>query len=146
LAGLGANFSFHPIPEIAMDAGLGIAFTGARIGVRARYNILKGEWTPFIGGGMTYSNGTDGKTVEAQSNGEKAELEVFQSAFAQAVAGLNYTGPEGFVFMATTGYSFLLNGPNTRRVSGPETAEAYDNVKVWYRGGLIVSAAGGYAF
>jgi len=130
-----------------MDAGLGITLTSTfRLGVRARYNILKGEWTPFIGGGATYSPGTDGKTVEAASQGEKADIVVYDSTCLQAVGGLNYTGPEGFVFMATMGYSFLLNNPNTRRVSGPETAEAYDNIKRWYRGGVIVSAAGGYAF
>lgn len=129
-----------------MDAGLGIAVTQLRLGLRARYNILRGEWTPFIGGGATYAPGTNGKSIEAQSNGEKADIEVFDAICAQAVAGLNYTGPEGFVFMATTGYSFLLNGPTTRRISGPETAEAYDNIKRWYRGGFIVSVAGGYAF
>ena len=46
--------------------------------------------------------------------------------------------------MATTGYSFLLERPNTRFVDG--SRDAYKNLRGVYRGGLIVSVAFGYAF
>jgi hypothetical protein len=141
---LGANFSFHPIPQIAFDTGLGLAVTGLRLGVRARYNFLKGEWTPFLGGGLTYSGGTNGDTVKVESKGEQTELQVLESSYAQLAGGVNYTGTEGFVFMATTGYSWLLNRPNTRYVSG--STDTYNDVKGLYRGGVIVSLAFGYAF
>jgi hypothetical protein len=57
---------------------------------------------------------------------------------------VNYTGTEGFVFTATTGYSFLLKDHNTTYVSG--STDAYKDVKAVYDGGLIVSVAFGYAF
>jgi len=143
LAGLGVNFSYHPIPYFAMDTGLGLSLTGLRLGIRARANLLTGEWTPFLAAGLTYANGTGGKTAEVQSKGEKAELEVLPSAYVQFAGGVNYTGGEGFVFMATTGYALLLE-KNTRYVSG--NLPAYNDQKVLFRGGLIVSVAFGYAF
>jgi hypothetical protein len=82
--------------------------------------------------------------IEAQSRNEKAKLKVRPSPFLQFAGGVNYTGSEGFVFTATSGYSLLLDKPNTQFVEG--SAEAYDDVKVVYDGGLIVSVAFGYAF
>jgi hypothetical protein len=143
LAGLGVNFSYHPIPYFAMDTGLGLAATGVRLGIRARANLLTGEWTPFLGAGLTYSGGSDGKSLEIQSKGEKAQMEFLDSGFVQLAGGINYTGSEGFVFMATTGYALLLRN-NTRFVSGDRTV--YNDVKSLYRGGVIVSVAFGYAF
>jgi hypothetical protein len=143
LAGLGVNFSYHPIPYFAMDTGLGLAVSGLRLGIRARANLLTGEWTPFLGAGITYSGGTGGKSFEIQSKGEKAQLELLDSGFVQLAGGVNYTGSEGFVFMATTGYAILLRN-NTRFVSGNRAA--YDDLKSLYKGGLILSVAFGYAF
>jgi len=143
LAGLGANFSYHPIAYFAMDAGLGLAVTGLRLGIRARANLLTGEWTPFLGAGLTYSGGSGGQSFELQSKGETARLELLDSGYVQLAGGVNYTGSEGFVFMATTGYAIRLRN-NTRFVSGSRAA--YDDLKGLYKGGLIISIAFGYAF
>lgn len=143
LSGLGVNFSYHPIPYFAMDAGLGVALTGIRLGLRARANLLTSEWTPFLGVGITYSEGTNGKSLDLQSRGETAKLKLLPSEYLQLAGGVNYTGHEGFVFMATTGYARVL-AANTRFVSG--NSEAYADAKRLYRGGLILSVAFGYAF
>lgn len=143
LSGLGANFSYHPIPYLAFDTGLGLSLTGGRLGVRARYNVLLGDWTPFFGAGFSYAGGSN-KPIEFRDQGESCHLKVLPSPFFQLAAGVNYTGREGFVFMATTGYSLLLDKPNTRYVDG--SSDVYDRFKVIYRGGLIVSVAFGYAF
>jgi hypothetical protein len=140
---LGVNFSYHPIPYLAMDAGLGLALTGLRLGVRARANFLTGEWTPFLGGGFTYSGGTNGQSFEVQSMGDKAQIELLPSEYVQIAGGVNYTGREGFVFMATTGYAILLQ-KNTRFASGD--VGVYNDVKSLYKGGLVLSVAFGYAF
>jgi hypothetical protein len=144
LSGLGVLFSYHPIPYFAIDTGAGLSITGWRLGIRARANFLTGEWTPFLGGGLSYASGTGGRSIEIQSKGEKTKLEVLPSPFLQIAGGVNYTGNEGFMFMATTGYAILLDRPNTRYVNG--SLNAYNDVKAIYDGGLIVSVAFGYAF
>lgn len=144
LAGLGVNFSYHFVPYLAIDTGAGLSATGWRVGARARTNFLTGEWTPFLGLGVSFASGTSGQEFEAESGGEKAKLEVLSSPFLQFAGGVNYTGTEGFVFTATTGYSLLLKKENTRYVSG--SVDAYDDIQAIYEGGLIVSVAFGYAF
>jgi hypothetical protein len=143
LSGLGVNFSYHPSPYFAIDTGLGLSLAGGRLGLRARGNLLDGEWTPFLGAGITYSGGTGDKPIEYESKGEKTSYKVLPSAYVQLAGGVNYTGSEGFVFMATTGYAMLLDS-NTRQVDG--SVAAYHEVRALYHGGLILSVAFGYAF
>jgi hypothetical protein len=144
LAGLGANFSFHPIPQLALDTGLGLSLAGLKVGLRGRYNILESEWTPVLGAGLTYALGSGGQAIETQSGNDKVKLEVLGSPYLQLVGGVNYTGSEGFVFMATAGYAVLLNENNTRYESG--STKAFDDVTALVDGGVVVSVAFGYAF
>lgn len=144
LSGLGVNFGYHPEPHFAIDTGAGLSLTGWRASFRLRANFLTGEWTPFLGAGMSFASGTGGQDVELESKGEKAKLRVLSSSFVQLAGGVNYTGTEGFVFTATTGYSILTRKNNTRFVSG--SRDTYDDVKPLYDGGLIVSVMFGYAF
>jgi hypothetical protein len=141
---LGVIFSYHPIPQLALDTGLGLSLTGWRVGGRVRYNFLTGDWTPFLGGGMAYASGFADQELDAQYGVDKAKMKVKASPFAQLAGGVNYTGTEGFVFTAAAGYSFLLRDKNTEYVSG--SVDAYNGVKGIYGGGIIVSVAFGYAF
>jgi hypothetical protein len=141
---LGVNFSYHPIPYLALDTGAGLSLTGWRTSFRVRGNLLRGEWTPFLAAGLSYATGLGDQDVEAASKGEKAKLRILPSPFLQIGAGVNYTGNEGFVFTATTGYSVLLREENTTYTSG--SRQAYDDAKAIYDGGLILSVAFGYAF
>ena len=144
MSGLGVNFSYHFIPYLALDTGLGLSLTGGRVGARLRANLLTGEWTPFFAAGFSYAGGTAGQDTDITSKGEKATYRVYKSPFLQVGAGVNYTGTEGFVFMATAGYSLLLRDHNTFFVEGSRSA--YEDVKPLYDGGIIVSVAFGYAF
>ena len=141
---MGVNFSYHFIPQLALDTGLGLSLTGWRLGGRMRFNFLTGDWTPFLGGGAAFASGFGDQAIDAQSGTEKAKIKVLASPFAQVAGGVNYTGTEGFSFTATTGYSFLLKDHNTTFVSG--SPQAYADVKPIYDGGLILSVAFGYAF
>jgi hypothetical protein len=143
LAGLGVNFSYHPIPYLALDTGAGLSLAGLRFGVRARANFLTGEWTPTAGVGITHALGTGGNEVELESKSEKVKLEILPSSYLQFVGGVNYTGTEGFVFSGLLGYAVLLK-KNTRYRSG--SMDAYEDVKPIYGGGVVVSLAFGYAF
>lgn len=144
LSGLGVNFSYHPDPHLALDTGAGLSLTGWRVGFRVRGNLLTGEWTPFLGAGLSYATGLGEQDIELESKGEKAKLRILPSPFLQIAGGVNYTGREGFVFTATTGYSVLLRDHNTTYRSG--SFETYEDVKPIYGGGLILSVAFGYAF
>lgn len=144
LSGLGVNFGYHFNPHLAIDTGAGISITGWRVSARVRGNLLKGEWTPFIGAGFSYATGLSDTDVELESRGDKVKLRVQPSPFLQIGAGVNYTGREGFMFNATTGYSVLLKDGNTAYSSG--SLDAYNDVKSVYGGGLILSVAFGYAF
>ena len=144
MSGLGVNFSYHIIPYLAVDTGLGVSLTGGRVGARIRANLLKGEWTPFFAAGFSYASGSNDQNIDQQSKDEKVKLRVYKSPFAQLGTGVNYTGTEGFAFTATLGYSILLRDHNTYFVEGSRAA--YDDVKPIYGGGLIVSVAFGYAF
>jgi len=141
---LGVNFGYHPDPHFAIDTGAGLSITGWRAGARLRANFLTGEWTPFIGAGMSIASGTGGQSIEQESKGEKAKYTILTSPFVQLAAGVNYTGTEGFMFTATTGYAILTRSRNTRFVSG--STAAYDDIRALYGGGLILSVAFGYAF
>jgi len=144
LSGLGVNFSWHPDPHFAIDTGAGLSITGLRAGFRLRGNLFTGEWTPFAGAGLSYAGGSGGQEIEGEVRGEKAKYKVLPSPFAQFAAGVNYTGTEGFVFTATTGYALLLKKENVRYVSG--SVDAYNDIAPIYDGGLILSVAFGYAF
>jgi hypothetical protein len=144
LAGFGVNFSYHPIPYFAIDTGAGLSLAGWRLGARARANLLTSDWTPFLALGAIYSTGTGDQPIETESKSEKVKLRVLDSGAVQFAAGVNYTGREGFVFMATTGYSILVKENRTRYVEG--SMDAYNDVRAIYTGGLILSVAFGYAF
>jgi len=144
LSGLGVNFSYHFVPYLALDTGLGLSLTGLRVGGRLRANFLPGEWTPFLAAGMSYAAGTGGQDIKGESHGEETRYKVLGSPFAQFGGGVNYTGSEGFVFMATTGYSILLKDENAEYVSG--SVDAYEDIQAIFEGGLILSVAFGYAF
>jgi hypothetical protein len=143
LAGLGLGFSYHPIPYLAIDAGAGLSAAGWKGGLRLRANLLTSAWTPVIGAGFLYAVGSGGTAVNVETQGDSARVEILGSPYAQLIAGVNYTGDQGFMFMATTGYAILLRD-NTRFVSG--SPGVHDDVRALVGSGLVASAAIGYAF
>jgi hypothetical protein len=93
---------------------------------------------------MSYAAGSGGQEIKSESRGEEARYKVLGSPFAQLAGGVNYTGSEGFVFTATTGYSILLKKENAEYVSG--SVDAFNDIQAIFEGGLILSVAFGYAF
>lgn len=143
LAGLGVGFSYHPIPYLAIDAGAGLGTAGWKGGLRLRANFMTSAWTPLVGAGFLYEVGSGGEAVDITTQGDSAKVEILESPYLQLVAGVNYTGDQGFMFMATTGYAILLQD-NTRFVSG--SSDVYDDVRALVGSGLVASVALGYAF
>jgi hypothetical protein len=143
LAGLGLNFSYHPIPQLAVDTGLGIGFTGWKVGLRVRANFLEGEWSPLIGAGILYGVGSSGREVEIKTEDDSVKVEYRGSPYAQIVGGVNYTAQGGFTFMAMTGYAILLR-KNVVYVSGSE--QLYQDTKSLVGSGIVLSISLGHSF
>lgn len=145
LAGLGINFVYHPIPYLALEAGAGLGLIGLKGGARLRVNFLTSAWTPILGVGYIFAPGTgDEEAPEADfGDGGPVTYKVRPSSFIQAVAGVNYTGPDRWVLTLTGGYAFLLR-ENLVYVEGSK--ETLEQVEPFVHGGIVVSAALGYAF
>ena len=143
LAGLGVQATYHPIPYLAFDGGAGLSQVGLKGGLRVRANLLTSEWTPVLGVGFIYGSGTMGEKTEAQVEDESVTFQIWRSKYLQAVVGVNYTSVNGFVFMATGGYAFLLH-ENVHYLSGSE--DALDTIKPILHGGVSVAFTFGYAF
>jgi hypothetical protein len=143
LAGLGLNFSYHPIPQLALDTGAGLGLTGLKFGLRARVNFLESEWSPILGVGILYGIGSGRRPVEVKTEDDIATLRYVGAPHLQAVGGVNYTSQTGFVFMAMTGYAILLRS-NTVYVSGSE--KLYRDTKSIVGSGIVLSVAFGHSF
>src|SRR6478735_5688709 len=55
LSGVGANATYNFTPHVALDGGLGMGLSGAKAGLRGRYNFTTANLTPFVGVGATLS-------------------------------------------------------------------------------------------
>ncbi|MBN1610552.1 MAG: hypothetical protein JW940_28235 [Polyangiaceae bacterium] len=143
LAGLGVNGTYNVIPQLSLDAGAGLCMVGYKLGVRLRGNVLESEWTPVIGVGYLFGSGTAGETTRTEIEDEEIEFRLFHSHYVQGVVGMNYTGTEGFAFMVTAGYAWLLR-ENFQLVSGPE--DKASSIKPMVHGGVVLATSFGWAF
>jgi hypothetical protein len=143
LAGLGVNGSYNVIPQLSLDVGAGLSVVGYKAGVRIRGNLLESEWTPIVGVGYLFGSGTMGETAETEIEKEKVKFRLYHSHYLQGVVGMNYTGEEGFTFMGTLGYAWLLR-ENFKLVSGPE--DKASNIRPTVHGGVVLATSFGWAF
>ena len=145
MPGLGGVFTYHPLPELALEGALGLSLSGWKTGIRARWNILSSEWTPTVGLGFMYATGTLGSETETEIDGEKVRFSVLRSPFAQLVAGVNYVGEGGLFFSALAGYAPLLRKRNFKLHAGEPDPEQLDVLKSIVGGGVVISLALGGA-
>jgi hypothetical protein len=146
LSGFGANLIYHATPHLAGDLGAGASATGWKLGLRARYNLLKSPVTPFAGMGFmaTSGFGSAPQNISFDDANEFA-IRVKPSYFVQAVLGIDYTSPRGFTMVMTAGYAWVLND-NVVVVSGTPTEQDEKLLEVIFRSSLATSIAIGYSF
>lgn len=144
LAGLGVNLTYNILPQLAVDAGLGLSLVGIKTGVRARYNFTKGSWSPIAGVGFLYAPGGGDELIDFGSGSDRAEARLASSPYVQMVGGVNYTSQGGFMFMATAGYALLLKDENIEYVSG--SRDSVDLIRTLTGSGIVLSTSLGYAF
>jgi hypothetical protein len=143
LSGLGANGTYNIIPQLSLDVGAGISEVGLKGGIRVRGNLLESEWTPVLGFGYLVGSGTGGNETTYKANGDEIRFKLHRSDYLQGVIGANYTSTEGFAFMVTAGYAWLLR-ENFVKVSGSD--DLANDIKPMFHGGVVIATSFGWAF
>lgn len=146
LAGLGVNASFHLLPRLALDGGVGLSSFGWKAGLRARVNFLTSEWTPFAAAGLLYGVGTGNTEINLSIPGEQLTYTLGPSPFLQLVGGVDFTGENGFTFLFTAGYAILLNPNNVHQTGNTPSAAATQALAISYGSGISVGVTLGYSF
>lgn len=152
LAGFGPVLTYHAHPHLSFDFGAGISLVGWKAGVRARYNLLTGPVTPFIGAGFMASTGIGNvafdpsKESESDPSRSPVTLNILDSYFMQGVLGIDYIHRAGFSLIGSLGYARLLNGNNVEVVEGTLDQDEKRAVKVLFQSGPVITVGVGYAF
>ena len=157
LAGIGINGTFRPVPAVAVDAGIGFAPTGPRIGARGRFLFMKGAFSPWLGGGFSYGFGSMGRTLDYPSAGNLGfggaprpiassfTFTIGPSPYLQASGGIEVITERGLTVVAYAGYSLLLV-ENLRIVSGTLMPSDRADVAATYGSGQQFGVAVGFSF
>jgi len=155
LGGWGLVMTYNAHPHLALDLAGGFSMTGWKAGLRGRYNLLTGPFTPFVGAGMSLSSGLDGARISRGRHRHddhddfdfdpehEGKYDVKRSEFAQAVVGFDFIHRRGFTMQAALGYSWVLNKHNYTLVAGKRDD---DLASALFGSGPVVSAGFGYAF
>ena len=155
LAGFGVMLTYNAHPHLAFDLAGGLAATGWKAGLRGRYNLLTGPFTPFVGAGLSMSSGLDDAQIGRSHKRSRDDnfdnfdpkdmghYDVKRSEFAQAVLGFEFIHKHGFTMQVAGGYSWLLNRNNFTFVEGRRDDHLASAV---FGSGPVISTAFGYAF
>jgi hypothetical protein len=156
LGGVGAMLTYNVHPHFALDLAGGASLSGWKTGLRGRYNLLTGAFTPFIGAGLSMSSGVEGARFGRDGDDSRddhdyenfdpereAKYDVRRSGYAQAVIGFELMHRHGFTWQVSGGYSWLLNRDNFTYLEGKRDD---DLAKVLFGSGPVAAMAFGYAF
>ena len=153
IAGFGPNLVFNVHPHVAFDLGMGISLMGWKVGLRGRYNLLTGPVTPFVGVGAMGAGGLGDSPIPITDHADSADptrptvnIKVLPSAWAQTVAGVDWTSKRGFMLLGCVGYAFLLSHDPVQVTSGTPTKDEQLGFDIAFRSSLVISIALGYAF
>jgi hypothetical protein len=154
IAGFGPTLTFHAHPRVSFDFGVGVSFLGWKGGLRARYNLLDGPVTPFLGAGLMYTSGIEKLVIEPGAHEDAASdpereavtVRVEPSGFFQGVAGVDWTSRGGFTILGCLGYAALLKDDNVVVLAGNPTSDQKEVFQVAFRSGLVITIGTGYTF
>jgi hypothetical protein len=152
LAGFGPVLTYYPDPHLGLDLGAGLSLFGWKAGVRARYNLLKTPFTPFIGVGFNATTGLGEVTFDPDTdangnpNRDPVTVNLKPSYLVQTVLGFDFIHRRGFTMVGAIGYSFLLNHDNLEVLAGEFTHDEKQAIDIIFKSGAVISLALGYAF
>lgn len=147
LSGLGVSFRVYPITKVSVEAGLGLATTGFKLGVRGKYLFTDKKFTPTIGAGFLYGTGSSLElTFDATDSQSEFNYKINASPFLQIVGGFEYMSNGGFLIGFDAGYAALLNGTNYMITSGSPTKETLTAMDIALGSGIVLDITIGFAF
>jgi hypothetical protein len=146
LVGIGPMLHFYPIPNLAIDGGIGLGGTGWKYGIRGRYLFTRGLVAPFVGAGFMSGSGTGDATVTLTTNNNTIKFKLASTSFVQVIGGIDIMTKGGFTFLGGLGYAICLNRDNVTVTQGIPTDVQKQAFDIAYRGGLVLSINLGYAF
>jgi hypothetical protein len=131
--------------------GAGLALVGWKVGARARYLLLKGPVTPFIGVGIMAASGFGSEPLELSNKDDDPSrvplnVKIKPSTWFQGVAGVDWVAPGGFTLIGSVGYASLLSQDPVEVVTGtptPDEEQAFDAI---FRSSIVMTIAIGYSF
>lgn len=152
LAGFGAILTYNAHPHIALDLAGGFSLLGWKGGVRARYNLLTANFTPFVGVGFNATSGLGEITSDpkddphADPGAVPFTLDLKASYLIQYTLGFDFIHRRGFTLVGAIGYAQLLNKGTVTVLDGDLTSDERAAINVFFKGGAVISLAMGYAF
>lgn len=146
---MGPVATFYVKPQIAVDLGIGLSSVGLRPGLRARYAFSREKTAYFAGAGLKQGLGTGGEDIEIEDpdTKEKINIQIDAGTFLDLMVGVEFMADNGFLVIATAGYSTLL-GDKLYTVSDGFTASE-DAIKLFdtvFGSGIMLSVSLGKAF
>ncbi len=144
LAGVGLTLRRTLEAGFAIEGGVGFSLEGAKVGLRARYDFSRAEWTPFFGLGFLYGTGSPQEVGDTGRSGP-FKYRIGPSPYLQAVFGLEYQGQGGFVFAVAAGYARLLSH-NLDVTGGTPTPDELSAGRFSTGSGPVLSLSWGRAF
>ncbi len=147
LSGVGVSFRIYPTTKVGVEAGLGLASTGFKLGVRGKYLFSDKNFTPVVGAGFLYGTGSSlDITYDATSSQPEYTYQVKASPFLQIVGGFEYMCNGVFLIGFDAGYAALLNGTNYVITSGSPTKETLTAMDIALGSGIVLDITIGFAF
>lgn len=151
IAGFGPNLTYRAHPNISIDLGAGLSLVGWKIGLRARYLLLKGPVTPFIGVGAMVASGFGSEPLEISDKNEDPNrvplnVKIRPSQWLQSVAGVDWVAGNGFTLIGTAGWASVLNGDPVQVVTGEPTPDEEQALNAIFRSSIVATIALGYSF
>lgn len=151
IAGFGPNLTFRAHPNISVDLGAGLSLLGWKIGLRARYLLLKGPVTPFIGVGAMICSGFGSEPLEISDKNDNPDrtplnVKIQPSQWFQGVAGVDWVAGNGFTIVGSAGWAQVLNGDPVEIVTGSPTSDEEQALNALFRSNIVMTIALGYSF
>jgi hypothetical protein len=136
---------------VSVDLGAGLALVGWKVGLRARYLLLKGPVTPFIGIGIMAASGLGSEPIELtdkdeEPNREPLNVKILPSTWLQSVVGVDWVASSGFTLIGTVGWASVLSGDPVQVVTGKPTPDEEQAFNAIFRSNIVITIGLGYSF
>jgi len=151
IAGFGPNLTYRAHPNISVDLGAGLSLVGWKVSLRARYLLLKGPVTPFIGLGLMAASGFGSEPIELtdkdqEPNRVPLNVRIKPSQWLQSVAGVDWVASNGFTLIGAAGWASVLSEDPVEVITGTPTPDEEKALNAVFRSSIVATIALGYSF